>query len=218
MFSIARSRYTLITQFVFLATNALAVLLGTIYHAQTPDLYPNNAHHHVGWIATWVVSAHVLVNLVGWIAGAVARRGASSASSQEQQAFMRLPTSESPYRLSDESGQSTEVGSGSSSLRSNSVSTIAGDADSTHEAHRKEYEMDDDLEDLPLEAPTRKGFLATHAAKAVSSRVWRFVEYGYKVVDRIILPFGFVAFTTGIVTYARFFVRPNKPSEKRMLD
>lgn len=204
MLSIARSRYTIVTQFVFLAVNALALLLGTIYHAQTPDLYPGNAHHSIGWIATWIVSAHILVSLVGCIAGAVARRRGAAAS-HERQAFMALPTSEQPYRLSGESGQSTEVGSGSSSRRSDSVSTLAGDADSAHEEHRKEFDDEDDLEDLPLEEPARKGFLAVQAAKAVSSRVWKYVEFGYKVVDRIILPFGFVAFTTGIVTYARFF-------------
>jgi hypothetical protein len=203
MLSIARSRHTLIAQFVFLATNSLGVLLGTAYRTQTPDLYPSNAHHTVGWVATWVACAHVLVSLVGHIAGAVAgaRHRDDDDFTAERQAFMALPTHEQPYRLSGESGQSTEVGSGGESSRSNSVSTLAGDA----EERGKEFGGDDDLEDLPLDAPSHKGFLASYATKAVSFRVWKYVEYGYSAVDRVILPLGFIALTTGIVTWARFF-------------
>ncbi|KAG7106629.1 putative membrane protein C3B8.06 like [Verticillium longisporum] len=59
MLSLARSRYTLASQSVFLAINALGVLVGTIYNAATPDLYPNNAHHKAGWAFTWVALAQL---------------------------------------------------------------------------------------------------------------------------------------------------------------
>lgn len=52
MLSLARSRYRLTAQLVFLAVNGGGVLLGTVYNANTPDLYPNNAHHKLGWIVT----------------------------------------------------------------------------------------------------------------------------------------------------------------------
>lgn len=61
------------------------------------------------------------------------------------------------------------------------------------------------MDDLPLSPTHRSGFLALQAAKAVSSRVWRYIECAYDVVDRAILPLGFIALTTGIATYARFF-------------
>ncbi|KAI5289930.1 hypothetical protein KEM54_002853, partial [Ascosphaera aggregata] len=53
MLSIAKSKHTLPVQFIFLVFNAFGVLLSVIYNASTPDLYENNAHHKMGWIATW---------------------------------------------------------------------------------------------------------------------------------------------------------------------
>jgi hypothetical protein len=55
------------------------------------------------------------------------------------------------------------------------------------------------------EPPSATGW-AAKAVTVVSWRVWKYVELGYKVVDRIILPFGFLALATGVITYARFFV------------
>ncbi|KAG7149277.1 putative membrane protein C3B8.06 like [Verticillium longisporum] len=65
MLSLARSRYTLASQSVFLAFNALGVLVGAIYNAATPDLYPNNAHHKAGWVFTWISLAQVCIGLFG---------------------------------------------------------------------------------------------------------------------------------------------------------
>lgn len=221
MLSLARSRHTLALQFVFLAANALGVLLATVYNAQTPDLYPNNAHHKIGWIATSVVSAQILVSAVGWIAGVFQASG--SRTQEESSGFVPLAMdttysnqyrirghddvvqhrTSSPYRLSDDSGQGTEPNT--ESLRSSSTSTL-DHIDDIHEDHQKEYEeADADLEAMPLDSPSRKGVLAIQAAKLAASRAWRYVDIAYKVVDRIILPFGFIAFTTGIVTFGRFF-------------
>ncbi|KAF4983820.1 hypothetical protein FZEAL_857 [Fusarium zealandicum] len=219
MLSIAKSRYTLPAQFVFLATNALGLLLGVVYNTQTPDLYPNNAHHKIGWIVTWVVSAQVLISAVGWIAGAL-RKDATESSSDEH-AFLPVPThtprdndfrihndsypTDSPYQLSDDSGQGTEPNT--VSLRSGSVTTLDGMDECPPENPRKEYDEDDDgdLEAMSLSYPVPKGVLYRYASKVVASRVWKYLDIGRQVVDRIILPFGFVAITTGIVTFGRFF-------------
>jgi len=45
---LARSRYTPAVQLAFLAMNAYGVPFSTIYNANTPDLYPKNAHHKLG--------------------------------------------------------------------------------------------------------------------------------------------------------------------------
>lgn len=221
MLSLAKSRYTLLAQFVFLATNALGLLLGTIYNAKTPDLYPNNAHHKIGWIITWLVSAHVLISLLGWVSGAVKGQGWSTA--REHQAFMPLSTDAdadhshqihdnhhrypSLYRNSNDSGQGTEPNT--ESLRNSSVSSLGGDGDSPLHSPHKEYDdqEDDDFEAVPLHTPARAGAFAKKAAAVVSSRVWKYLDIGYKVIDRIILPFGFVALATGVLTFGRFFVR-----------
>lgn len=199
MFSLVKSRYTLTTQFVFLAFNGLGILLATIYNVSTPDLYPNNVHHKIGWVITWAVSAHVLVSLVGYVSGVVS--GENQRSDAREHAFMPVPTS-ARYSFAlprRSSAEDTEP----ESLRSNSVSTLA-ESESALENLHKDYE-DDEFEELHLTTVAQKGRLALHAAKVVSSRVWRVVEIAYKVGDRIILPFGFIAFTTGIVTYGRFF-------------
>ncbi|RSL81972.1 hypothetical protein BHE90_007332 [Fusarium euwallaceae] len=220
--SLARSRFTVPAQFVFLASNALGLLLGVIYNAQTPDLYPNNAHHKIGWIATWVVSAQVLVSVVGWVAGVL--RGDAKKTSSDRQAFLPVPTeapshngfrlpegylADSPYRHSGDSGQGTERNT--ASLRSSSVSTLDGLEESPLESPRKEYEEDDDgdLEAMSLSSPATKGAFARHASKVVASRVWKYLNIGRQVIDRIILPFGFVALATGVVTFGRFFEGEN---------
>ncbi|CAK7241353.1 MAG: hypothetical protein STHCBS139747_002814 [Sporothrix thermara] len=179
MLSIARSRYTLPSQLVFLAANAGGVFFSTIYNANTPDLYPNNAHHKVGWIATWVVSAQVVIGLLARLAGAFKRSGSNinGMSSSERRAFIPVSTAAlaehssmqqrrihhghgGHYRLSNDSGQGTEPNT--ESLRSNSVSTL-GDGESSHQKescdesnqsnnnHYDDFD-DEDLEDARLPA------------------------------------------------------------------
>lgn len=214
MLSLAKSRYTLASQFAFLATNALALLLATIYNSRTPDLYPNNAHHKLGWVVTWVASAQVLVSLVGWVAGDVS--GRRSRRSTETLAF--IPGSPDPvddgYRMSNDSGQGSEPNT--ESLRSNSVSNLDDDEGLPMPNPRKdEYDRgdqgDDHFDDIPLPPDAPASLLASKAATVVSSRVWKYLDLLYQVVDRIILPFGFVALTTGIVTFGRFFVSTPRP-------
>lgn len=223
MLSLARSRFTLFAQFVFLAANAVGIVVGTVYNASTPDLYPNNAHHKIGWIITWVVSAQVLITAVGRVAGVVKSRASrrSSDSQSQSQAFLPVPTHGtryrehdeyqlSPYRHSDDSGQGTEPNT--ESLRSNSVSTLpdSDDDDIPMQSRHKEYDdEDEDLEAMPFSSASastaQKSTLTRHAAKIVASRVWRYLDCSARAINRIILPFGFIALSTGVVTYGRFF-------------
>lgn len=251
MFSLARSRLTLVLQFVFLAVNAFGVLLGTIYNASTPDLYPNNAHHKIGWVATWVVCAQVVVGLVGRVAGAFNNRGRTFAvphghrTLDEHGAFipvsagamaehaLRFPASAAgagPYRLSNDSGHGTEPNT--ESLRSPSASASGDDAMLDAEARRKEYarrddggddvDEDDMIDDIDLEddlpALPRSGRvyrLTQKVAGMCSSRARRFLMLFYDIIDRVIMPLGFVALLTGIIAQCRFFVRPRCPPSLR---
>lgn len=223
--SLARSRYTLVLQFVFLVTNAVGLLVGTIYNAQTPDLYPNNSHHKLGWVVTGIVIAQVLINTVGWVAGTVART--TNLSGNDSHAFLPVPTdaphdnqyrmhddyrSSNPCQTSDDSGQGTEPNI--ESLRNSSVSTLDGVDDIPLQSPQKEYgEETDDLESLSLSSPTPKTAFGRHAARVVASRVWRYLDIGTQVVDRTILPLGFVSLTTGIATLGRFFVSDDSDFE-----
>lgn len=216
MFSVGRSRYALPSQFLFLVLNAFGLLVGIIYNSQTPDLYENNAHHKIGWIATWVISAQVIMSLIFAYAG----RGKQESSAYERVAFLPVSTDEmahSPtypagmrheYRWSRDSGQGTECNSDSLHSRPGSPS-CASPSDECDSLDKPE----DDVLESP--APERRGwlqstfvdrFLASRVPRMVSSRVLRVLNGIYLVIDRIILPFGFIAIATGGVTYGGIMV------------
>ncbi|KAK8076124.1 hypothetical protein PG994_003396 [Apiospora phragmitis] len=220
MFSIAKSRYTLLIQFVFLVTNALAVVLGISYNAGTPDLYPNNAHHKIGWVATWMVCAQVLISLVGRVAGVMSRQASppKDNNKEERQAFIPVSTQNMEehlrgngtlyhhhkYSYSNDSGQGTEPGT--ESLRSDSLSS--GQESPAEANHRgMEYEEEDlEFKDVEMKSPSPKtNSLVGKIAGKISSRAWKFLLLGYNIIDRTILILGYIALTTGIVTWARFF-------------
>lgn len=223
MFSLARSRYTLPTQFIFLATNALGVLLSTIYNANTPDLYPNNAHHKLGWLVTWVLSAQALVGLLGRVAGAFHQNKSGDAGTHTTERRSFIPISHaamdehhrfhsgqySPLcRNSNDSGQGTEPHT--ESLRSHSVSS-SPDALATPVDEMAHKEFVEDEDDLKADAPAlpRRGAmhnLATKVGGKISSRAWKVIIFGYNFVDRTSLLLSFITLATGIIALARFFV------------
>ncbi|KKK20050.1 integral membrane protein, partial [Aspergillus rambellii] len=209
MLSVARSRFALLSQFFFLVFNAFGLLLGTIYNSQTPDLYQNNAHHKIGWIVTWVISAQIIMSLIFTYAG----RGENDTSAYERAQFLPVSTddmAESPhsyptgicheYRWSRDSGQGTERNS--SSIHSRASSSSCPDE---YEGFEKPEEQ---APEMPAQA--RGGwfhstffdrFLTSRVPQMVSGRVLRVLNFLYLVIDRIILPFGFIAVVTGAVTY-----------------
>ncbi|KAI1099847.1 hypothetical protein F4804DRAFT_320724 [Jackrogersella minutella] len=226
MFSIARSRYTLAIQFLFLCTNAFGLLLGITYNANTPDLYPNNAHHKLGWVVTWVVSAQVIISLIGRVAGAMSKNGsAQEFGKEEQQAFIPVSTEamaehqrindalfSDRFRHSNDSGQGTEPNT--ESLRSNSVSTVVGQESPIEMSDRRAQYEDDDLEDIHFEpaemlpSKSANSFLSKFAGKfagKIPSRAWKVLMFGYNFVDRTILILGYITLCTGLITFARFF-------------
>lgn len=232
MLSISRSRYTIAVQLVFLAVNALGAVLGAVYNANTPDLYPGNAHHQLGWLVTWVVSAQVMISLLGRVVGGLNGGSRDKHVETEYRSFIPVSTAamaehhrinESPYdreyRPSDDSGHGTEPRT--SSLRSFSRSSSSAEISPRNsDAGRKEYLVDnddDDYEDglpMPLrsEAESSKTTLIlAKIAKKIPSRVWSVLLFIYNCVDRMILPLGFVVLCLGIVTYGRFFVSDPLP-------
>lgn len=218
MLSVARSRYSLLSRFVFLAVNAGGLLFGFIYNHQTPDLYENNAHHKIGWIITAVVTAQAALALIFAYAG----RGKADAAvvTFENAPFLPVRTEDTAdaqhlyhhhqeCRWSGDSGQGTERNS--SSLRSCPVSPTSEVADDEYDDGFEKPERN-----LPHESavsrPWIRGtfmdrFLASRVPGMLSSRALRILNFVYNVLDRIILPFGFVAIATGGVTYGGIMVR-----------
>lgn len=238
MLSIARSRYRLLAQFAFLVTNIGGMIVGIFYNASTPDLYPNNAHHKLGWVVTWLVGAQFVIGLLASVAG-VFKKKPSDGNSRERQGFMPVstqaieehnshvkPADNDAYRFSNDSGQGTEPSS--DALRSPSLSSSPGDVPRLHDVnlHDKEYDDGDDSYDVDSHSGSEPlGPMLPASGKAVSTiqkiagkisdRFWKVLILAYNVVDRAILPLGFVALCTGIVTFGRFFVSTRLLSTSR---
>lgn len=208
MLSLARSHYSLLIQFVFLAINAVGVLLVTIYNASTPDLYPNNAHHKLGWILTWVVSAHVLMGVVRAYAG---RR--ESQEPEERVYFTQISTAameehqrlhgDNTSRYSNDSGQGTEPIT--EQLRSHSTSSAGSSQSRLRDIQLEQEDEYGEKEDL-IPGGRMGRFFASRISNLLSTRALRIIQFVYGCIDRVILILGFVGIATGIATYGGLFV------------
>lgn len=219
MLSLARSRYTLPSQLVFLAGNGLGLFVGMIYNGKTPDLYPNNAHHKIGWIITIVVGVHVFLSLLGCATGFMME---TSNNKGDYQGLRYVPSSPGggqevgdaqPHRSSYDSGHGTE--GVTESLRSNSVSTLAESSPLRLEDGDEGFGEAGrfiDVEFTRDSGTTRWQGWLSKIPMGIFRRGSRIFRIWYGVIDRVILPFGFIAFTTGIVTFGRFFVSVNMPT------
>lgn len=226
MFSIARSRLALPVQFLFLVLNGVGVGVSVIYNVNTPDLYENNAHHPVGWVATWVVTAQFIMSLLFVYAG---RSEKTMPKASERAAFLPISianmaqhsmTPYSDYRWSGDSGQGTER---SSSHDSGLVSP--SDPESRLPFHKREAqaedEDDEDQEGPTLPLPHKPSFfrnsgvdkfLSKRVPGLISSKLLKILEIVHVVIDRTILVLGFIAICTGGITYAGIFVSIILPS------
>jgi hypothetical protein len=225
MLSLAHSRYTLAAQFAFAAANGAGLLLGTVYNASTPDLYPSNAHHKLGWIVTWVVGTQAVIGLLARVAGVFSPNSGLTGRSHERQSFIPVSTEamaehesrfSRDYRFSNDSGQGTERRTESLRSHSSSSGTESPPIPMRDVLLRKEYEAphdDHDHNDNDFETHIPKALGSGAAGSAlrkvtgmISSKVWRGFIFAYNFVDRTILILGFIAICTGVITYGRFFV------------
>ncbi|OJD23903.1 hypothetical protein ACJ73_04745 [Blastomyces percursus] len=226
MLSVARSRLALPTQFVFLIVNAFGLLLAAVYNSQVPNLYENNVHNKIGWIATWVVIAEVVMGLLFAYSGARQGADAHTGPSYERVAFLPVPTADDAqnetypagpyhqYRWSGDSGQGTERNS--SSLRSRSCSPERGRRMS-RPSDRDEFDEKPEDEINDGEIPVVPGanrcfwgafvdkFLSRRVPGLLSRRALNIMNVFYVVIERTILILGFIAITTGAVVYGGIF-------------
>ncbi|ETI25031.1 hypothetical protein G647_04401 [Cladophialophora carrionii CBS 160.54] len=224
MFSIARSRYALPVQFLFLAVNGLGLLFGIVYNINTPDLYVHNAHHRIGWIATWMVTALVITNLLF----CYSRRGKQSTGAADERAAF-LPVSienmaqhdAQPYAEYRWSGHGRQDSSDSSTLHSrDDYPTVVGRRDTLDDFEKPEPEPEpEDDEELPTPQRPRRHlrwlridrvafvdrYLSARLPNLVSTKAFRAIKLAYNVLDRLILLLGFITMVTGFVTYCGLF-------------
>lgn len=215
MLSIARSHLNLPVQFTFLLLNACGLLFGAIYNKNTPDLYPNNAHHRIGWLLICMTCAQTCMALLK----AYTRRPEETRYVDEGAAFIPISTHAmeehrrlhnvvggQDYRFSNDSGQGTERNT--ESLRSHSTSS-----DEAVDEHRVSnidlgYDADHGIAEKRgiLKNYSLDKFLIKKLPLLLSSRTMRALNMVYEVISRVILILGFMALTTGIVTYGGIFV------------
>jgi Domain of unknown function (DUF2427) len=223
--SIARSRFAVPSQLLFLALNGCGIFFGIFYNVNTADLYQNNAHHKIGWIATWVVTVQVAMSLLFAFSGRSEQE--DTLVSVEEAAFSPIsveamaqhqqlhnPPRYKEVRWSGDSGQGTECAS--SSQHSPDLSP----ADEI--LRRQEFdvelekpEREDENEESEQLLSQHKGlvritfihkFLKRQLPGLFSRRALKVLETVYDGVDRMILLLGFIALVTGGVTYAGIFV------------
>jgi hypothetical protein len=226
MFSIARSRYALPFQFLFLAVNGLGLLFGIVYNVNTPDLYVNNAHHSIGWVATWMATALVITNLLFVYSR---RSNQTTPAAGERAAFLPVSVANmaqhNSRRYTDYQwtahGRQHSTDSSTLHSRDDSPTVVGGrvafDDDFEKSTPEVEPEDDEDLR-LPQQRPRRlywlrigriefvEKYLPSKMPKLVPAKAVRIIKFLYNVVDRLILLLGFIAIVTGFITYGGLFV------------
>jgi hypothetical protein len=225
MFSIARSRYALPVQFLFLVVNGLGLLFGTVYNINTPDLYVHNAHHRIGWIATWMVTALVITNLLFCYSR---RAKQTTGPAGERAAFLPVSVenmaqhNSQPYAEYRWSGHGRQDSSDSSTLHSRDDSPTAVGRRDTFDEFEKPAPEPEPEDDEELQLPQRLGrqfrwlrihriafvdkYLSARVPNLVSAKVFRAIKFAYDVLNRLILLLGFITMVTGFVTYCGLFV------------
>lgn len=200
MLSIARYRRTFLAQLIFLALNALGVFFGIIYNRQTPDLYENNAHHKIGWIASCLVGAQAIVGLLQLYGGAWKPTVAIHDIQYER---IQNSPPVSPYRYSRDSGTGTEP------PNTPPLSSPADDGFemATERYRRQAMDLDDEHEKYGLLWNNKiDQFLLQKTRMVTAGPIIRIIGVLYEIMDRTILIMGFIALCSGIVTYGGHFV------------
>ena len=222
-FSIARSRFALPTSSTFLTLNGLGVVLGIIYNMQTPDLYKHNAHHSLGWIATWIMAGRVATGVLLTYSERQKDRGSTAA---ESMAF--LPLSRANLAQQDMTGCENEASTGgrdpTSRLLSSFGSSSRSSVDSLRPGGRSVVEPKNEDEGSEEQHSNRSSswyagffnkYLSVHVASVSKCRLLRASNILVEVVDRTILILGFIALLTGGVTYAGIFVSQTSDTRDR---
>ena len=195
MLIISRSKFRLPVQFSFLVLNAVGVFASIMYNANTPDLYPGNAHHSLGWVVTWIVGVQMILALLN----AYAASGDESKGEEEEYRPLNAGEMEK-QRYSDDACEGT-------SLHSSSSITLNGD-----------HENQEPLHDVPLncaqDAASRltlkylPGSFWTKfdgMASTLSGRTLRILGILENVHVRTIMPLGYATFLAGTATYGGLF-------------
>ena len=203
MLNITRSKAALPLQALFLLLNAIGLVVGTVYDSKTPDLYPNNAHHKIGWAVTWIASLQAILALIRVYVRTSTEIEISEPIIKNLEDAHEIES----YRYSRDSGHGTE--SSSSSSRSNSISFMRDKECADPLVPMMDYEGATQRESeqhrlLRNNAVDR--YLSRKLSWTITSRILNHADFLINLIDRTILILGFIALATGLVTYGGLFV------------
>lgn len=218
MLSIARSRLSLPIQCLFVLLNGAGLVCGITYNASTPDLYPNNAHHKMGWVATWMVVAEVLMGALFAVAGRhpldsksenVPRSSRHARQLSEQAAFIPVRTNsvdEDDFVYHHSAGPSSPAASaGADTLQEDDAGDEQNEKFLEHDSDENENVQVGYVQRCLRSLPRVDRFLSN----SVTSRkkLMKALGIAHVVIERTILLLGFAVISTGGVTYGGIMVR-----------
>jgi hypothetical protein len=206
MFSIARSRYSLLLQIAFFVFNGLGLFFGIVYNVNTPDLYENNSHHPMGWVFTWLSLAWICLSVIN----SYTRRSSGPLHfEQHSPLYERLPEAE----------DSAETRwSGDTTLRSERRDSAIPESGSPTSEYTV-VNFNDDPSPYSKASTTggdgRPGllcntrldrFLSQHLQRVGKSKAGLLLRIAHGLLERTLVIQGFTVLLTGIVTYGGIFV------------
>lgn len=211
MLFIAGSRLHLPAQLLFLAVTAVGVVFSAIYNSLTPDLYPNNSHHKMGWALVIILAAQAVLGVLG----STVRRVTSSSSygtKEERTGFMPAPMY-TPVDIEEAYRNSRDSGHGSSIHRASNDEDIDTE---THEWTRGPVEPTPVTRRRWINLDGLEKALSKHMPFIFNDRVVTACDFFYSLIARFLIPLAFVQLSLGVVTGSGIFVsQPLQPRGSR---
>lgn len=202
MLSISRSHYSRPMQFAFLLSNGIGIGLAIVYNINTPDLYPNNSHHKLGWFVTWLCVAQVTLSLILKYPKRNISYAFTPVSQEAMAEHQRNPMSREECQCFShvDSGHGTET---STSIQSRSSASFS----SEDVQLLSPQQLSEETEEEKQVSMKRKrwGWTTRFTFRMLSHRFPQLLGHMYDAVDRLILLLGFVAISTGWITYGGLF-------------
>ncbi|KAI4716928.1 hypothetical protein E4T48_06898 [Aureobasidium sp. EXF-10727] len=197
VFSVARSRFTTPAQFAFLAVNGLGLFTSIVYNAKTPDFYPNNAHHKMGWAVSWIATAWLLMTFLNlYMARCEKARERHAMTADNIAQYDRLQD----HRWSRDSGHdSATLCSGSRSPSSESVPLhkleSPGDVDEEGASEDQGF-----IQNNPVDR-----FLSCRIPRISSGRALTAFRVIFTLIERCMPVLGFVSLISGGVVFGGLY-------------
>jgi hypothetical protein len=200
VFSIARSRFTIPVQFAFLAVNGLGLFTSIIYNAKTPDFYPHNAHHKLGWAVSWLATMWFIMTFLNLYMARYEKSKERHAMTTDNIAqYDRLQDQD--LRWSRDSGHdSATLCSGSRSPSSDSVPPhkfeMPEEGDEENESEEQGF----------IQNSLVNRFLSRRIPRVSSNRAVTAFKVVFTLIERCMPVLGFASLISGGVVYGGLYV------------